>query len=75
MAFCFKNLLGERKETVTTAVKWEKKIPVTERFGRVGLRREQRGKSGRDEQQLSDILFVHPTLPFALQFIHCASQG
>lgn len=38
----------------------EKEIPVTERLCRVGLHREERGRSGRDEQQLSDILFVPP---------------
>lgn len=38
----------------------EKEIPVTERLCSVGLHREERGRSGRDEQQLSDILFVPP---------------
>lgn len=34
------------------------KYLITERL--CGLRREERGRSGRDEQPLSDILFVHP---------------
>ena len=44
----------------------EKEIPVTERSCRVGLHREERGRSGRDEQQLSDILFVPPRPPVCI---------
>lgn len=51
----------------------EGKIPGTERLCR--FHREERGRSGRDEQRTSDILFVHPRPPFALQFILRASQG
>lgn len=38
----------------------EGKIPVTERLCR--FHREERGRSGRDEQRISDILFVQPAL-------------
>lgn len=44
----------------------EKEIPVTERLCRVGLHREERRRSGRDEQQLSDILFVPPRPPVCI---------
>lgn len=51
---------GERK----------KKTPVTERLCRLGLRREERGRSARDEQQLFDILFVPPPLAAAPSRLH-----
>lgn len=53
----------------------EKEIPVTERLCRVGLHREERGSSGRDEQQLSDILFVPPPRPPVCITIHSLCES
>lgn len=54
-----------KRELLWFCVRAEK-IPVTWRLCRVGLRREERSRSGRDEQQLSDILFVPPRPPLCI---------